>query len=68
MNDTSTTEPTINDLLKHNEENATGLDLMASLVDLSHQLIKLTNDQSTAPLCGDCLYPLSICGHNGKGN
>jgi hypothetical protein len=62
VNDTSTTEPTINDLLKHNEESATGLDLMESLVDLSHQLIKLTNDQSTSPLCGDCLQSIEICG------
>jgi len=60
MNDTSTTEPTINDLIKQDEES--GLDLMASLVDLSHQLIKLTNDQSTAPLCGDCLQSVKVCG------
>ena len=62
MNDTDTAQPTINDLLKHNEESATGLELMASLVDLSQQLIRLTNDQSTAPLCGDCLQSIKICG------
>lgn len=62
MNDTETAQPTINDLIKHNDENATGLDLMASLVDLSQQLIRLTNDQSTAPLCGDCLQNIRICG------
>lgn len=50
MNDTSTAEPTINDLVKQDEES--GLDLMASLVDLSQQLIKLTNDQSTAHYAG----------------
>jgi len=60
MNDTSTTEPTINDLIKQDQES--GLDLMASLVDLSHQLIRLTNDTSTAPLCGDCLQSIKICG------
>jgi len=60
MNDTSTTEPTINDLIKQDEES--GLDLMASLVDLSQQLIKLTNDQSTTPLCGDCLQSVKVCG------
>lgn len=62
MNDTSTTEPTINDLVKQDEESATGLDLMASLVDLSQQLIRLTNDQSTTPMCGDCLQSIEICG------
>jgi len=66
MNDTSTTEPTINDLIKQDEES--GLELMESLADLAKQLIKLTNDTSTAPLCGDCLYPLSVCGHNGRNN
>jgi hypothetical protein len=60
MNDTSTTEPTINDLVKQDEES--GLDLMASLVDLSQQLIRLTNDQSTTPMCGDCLQSIEICG------
>jgi hypothetical protein len=60
MNDTSTAEPTINDLVKQDEES--GLDLMASLVDLSKQLIRLTNDQSTSPLCGDCLQSIKICG------
>jgi hypothetical protein len=60
MNDTSTTEPTINDLVKQDEES--GLDLMASLVDLSKQLIRLTNDQSTTPMCGDCLQSIEICG------
>ena len=60
MNETSTTEPTINDLIKQDQES--GLELMASLVDLSQQLIKLTNDQSTAPLCGDCLQSIKVCG------
>jgi len=60
MNDTSTAEPTINDLVKQDEES--GLDLMASLVDLSKQLIRLTNDQSTTPMCGDCLQSIEICG------
>jgi len=60
MNDTSTTEPTINDLIKQDEES--GLELMESLAELAKQLIKLTNDQSTAPLCGDCLQSVKICG------
>jgi hypothetical protein len=60
MSDTSTTEPTINDIIKQDEES--GLELMASLVNLSQQLIRLTNDQSTAPLCGDCLQSIKICG------
>ena len=60
MNDTSTTEPTINDLVKQQQEG--GLELMESLADLAKQLIKLTNDTSTAPLCGDCLQSIKICG------
>ena len=40
MNDTSTTEPTINDLIKQDQES--GLELMESLADLAQQLINLT--------------------------
>lgn len=62
MNDTTTAQPTINDIIKQDMESATGLDLMSSLVDLSKQLIRLTNDNSTTPMCGDCLQSIKICG------